>query len=127
MAKIENCLKTAGACVVTEVVAVAVFSIAPVVSLIAIPIFALKALSHFVEHRSLYHRTLTNGSRAKFGRVEEEDYTRWNGKAVVQIDTNPQDRMHELNDVYIHGLGNFPSTPATDSPFQNVAGKEWLK
>ncbi len=42
-------------------------AVAPVVSLVTIPIFALKALPQWFEHRSLYNRTLTNGTRATFG------------------------------------------------------------
>lgn len=109
-------------------------AVTPVISLVAVPIFALKALPQWVEHRSLYNRTLTNGSRAKFGRVEGQDYTRWDGKPITQINTNPtwQERMHELIGAYVHGQEDSeferdPSKQATNSPFHTQDDLNWLK
>lgn len=127
-------LKAAAAFTVVWVGAVVVVAVAPVVSLVAVPIFALKALPKWVEHRSLYNRTLTGGSRAKFGRIEGQDYTRWDGKAVTQIKTNPtwQERMHELIDAYVHGQNDDSfeedsRKQAVDSPFQTQEDLDWLK
>lgn len=133
MTKIVGGLKAAAALTVVGVGAVVVIAVAPLVSLVAIPIFSLKALSHWDEHKSLYNQTLTNGSRAKFGRVEGQDYTRWDGKAITQIKTNPtwQERMHELIGVYIHGqkedfYENYCKGQA-DSPFQTLDDFNWLE
>lgn len=134
MTKIVEGLKDAAAFTVAGVGAVVVVAVAPVVSLVAVPIFALKSLHQWVEHRSLYNRTLTDGSRAKFGRVEGQDYTRWDGKAVTQIKTNPtwQERMYELIDEYVHGqkdhsFKNVSSKQAVDNPFQTQDDLSWLK
>lgn len=133
MTKIVDGLKTAAICTVVGLGVLIVVTAAPVVSLIAMPIFALKAIPHWIEHRSLYNRTLTHGSRVKFGRVEGQDYTRWDGKAVTQIKTNPtwQDRMHELIDEYVHGQKDYSfrdsSKQGVDSTFQTQDDLDWLK
>jgi hypothetical protein len=61
----------------------------------------------------------------KFGRIEGQDYTRWDGKAITQIKTNltELERMHELAEEYIHGredksFKTDPSNQATDCPFK---------
>lgn len=109
-------------------------AVAPLVSLVAVPLFALKALPRWIEHRSLYNRTLTHGSRAKFGRIEGQDYTRWDGKAMAQMNTPPtwQERMHELIGEDIHGQKDVsfetdPNKQAADNPFQTQDDLDWLK
>jgi hypothetical protein len=57
----------------------AVILVTPLVSLVAVPVFAALALYHWNQHRSLYNQTLTDGKRAKFGRIEGQNYTHWNG------------------------------------------------
>lgn len=110
------------------------FVVAPFVSLVAVPIFALLSIRQFVKHRSLYTQTLTDGSRAKFGRVEGQDYTRWDGKAISRLTMNPtwQERMHELIGSYVHGQADDsfkrePSKQALDSPFKTQEDLNWLK
>lgn len=106
-------------------------AIAPVVSLVAIPIFAFKALPQWFEHRALYNRTLTNGSRAKFGRIEGQDYTRWDGKAISSVLTKPtwQERVHEQLGLYFHGQEDDSfrkNEQITDNPFQSKDDLDWL-
>lgn len=63
-----------------EVVKIGIISLAaPIVSLIAVPIIASRALLHQNQYHRLYDQTLTNGIRAKFGRIEGQNYTRWDG------------------------------------------------
>lgn len=106
---------------------------APLVSLVALPIFALKALLNWGAHMYLYRQTLTNGTRAKFGRIEGQDYTRWDGKVVIQVKINPtaQERMHELMKKYFHGQNNRLFRKAGNQPpncpFQTQEDLNWLK
>lgn len=133
MTKIIESLQVASVCSVIAVGAVVATILAPVVSLVAVPIFALKALPQWIEHRSLYNRTLTDGTRAKFGRIEGQDYTRWDGKAITQEKTNPtwQERMHELMDAYVHGQKDasfsYHFEQAEDCPLQTKEDLNWLK
>ncbi len=103
--------------------------VAPVVSLVAAPIFSIKALSKWIEHRSLYNRTLTNLSREKYGRVAGQDYTRWDGKAVDQVRTTA-DQMHELMGDHVHGTKDDSFSRLLgqeDSPFKTEEDAEWLR
>jgi len=119
-------------------------AITPLVAVVALPIFASKALYYSIQHRSLYNRTVTNQTREKFGRVAGQDYTRWDGKAT-QVQTSPtwQDRMHEKIGSYIHGFnkdieigpteldpqpyfGSFHTSPAKDCPFKTREDLNWL-
>ncbi len=132
--RIVDGLKLAGLGVVLGVGAVVGVALAPMVSLVAVPIFALKALPKWIEHGTLYNRTLTDGRRAKYGRIEGQDYTRWDGKAVSQVKSNPtpQDRMHELINKYVHGQKKSPckltvSQQALDCPFKTGNDLTWLK
>ena len=74
MTPIVEGLKTTGALALTAAGAFIFTAVAPLVSIVALPIFTLKAIPLWIEHRSLYHRTLTNGTRAKFGRIEGGSY-----------------------------------------------------
>jgi hypothetical protein len=132
MTKIIDGFKAAGVMAIMGAGTIVVMTVAPLVSLVAVPIFTIIALSQWVKHRSLYNRTLTNGIRSKFGRIEGQDYTRWDGKAVVQIKTNPtwQEQMHELMNAYVHGKNhrNFEidTKQVIDYPFQTKEDLDWL-
>lgn len=137
-------LKTAGV-YVTAGVGIAVggsvaIVAAPVVSLVVAPIFALDTTHRWYQVKSLHGRTLTNGLRAKFGRVEGQDYTRWDGKAVPQITDSSLtiENAHERMSVYPHGyvykvakeftpFMNNPEMQALDCPFETEEDLEWLE
>lgn len=134
MINIRNVFETGTHLAVVTTIVVTAMVIAPFVSLVAVPIFALKALMGGIRHRSLYQRTLTNGSRARLGRVEGQDYTRWNGQAI-QPKTAPlteQERMHALMNKYTHGQSDFAfkHNPvrwrAADNSFKSLADYYWL-
>lgn len=129
--KTENadCLKTAQKIAVIGITTAFTIVVAPIVSLVAIPIFACKSLIQWLEYKPLFNRTLFNGSRAIFGRVEGQDYTRWDGRVTSLIETDPkqQKRIHLINSigVYIHCKGN-QNLHAIDSPFQTQEDLNWL-
>ncbi len=115
--------------------AVVVVALAPLVSLVALPIFAAKAAWHWREHASLYSQTLNHkGAREQFGRVEGQDYTRWDGKAtsLAQINLNNIEKRHEALGLYVHGAKTTPrqnyfskeDVPA--SPFTTEEDLRWL-
>jgi hypothetical protein len=136
--KVPEGLKTAAdriGLVTTLVVATAVAgALSPLVSVVALPIFAVKAIPKWIEHRSFYNKTLTDGSREKYGRVSGQDYTRWDGKKVVQVEVDAKAarraRMHEAIDKHIHGkeyfFYNHVNERAVDSPFQTQEDLDWL-
>lgn len=128
MSRIVNNLNDASRWIIVGLTALTVTVLAPIVSLVALPIFALKAIPNWIDHRNFYNRTLTNGRRAKFGRIEGQDYTRWNGKVIIQAKTE-QDRKHELMGHYIHGKKHFPSVEdvVIHSPFETTEDLNWLK
>ena len=105
MNRIVHSMQVAAAVTALAAGAVVVTAVAPFVSAVAVPVFAIKAYLHWNEHRPLYNRTLTNLTREKFGRIAGQDYTRWDGKAVDQMNTKPTwaERMHEAIGSYIHG------------------------
>jgi hypothetical protein len=133
MAIIADGIKTVAAYTVLGINGIIVGAAVSAVSVIAVPLFALKALPQWIEHRSLYARTLTNGSRAKFGRVEGQDYTRWDGKTVTQNkkDLTQKEKMHESIGSYVHGNRSYSflkdsSKQATDNPFHSQDDLNWL-
>lgn len=92
------------AIVIASTAALITIIVAPLLSILAIPYFACKALYKWVEYRPFYNDTLTNGSRERFGRVTGQDYTRWNGKAVNQDKSlTLEQQQHEWADACIHG------------------------
>ncbi len=82
--------------------AVVVAAVAPFVSAVALPIFAIKALPKWIEHKELYAQTLYDGTRVKYGRVEGQDYTNWYGQAKANVVPTDKDRLHELLNSYVH-------------------------
>lgn len=121
---LANAGKVAGGIIVVSGASIIVCALAPVVSLVALPIFALKALPNWIEHKSLYNSTLENGKRAKYGRIEGQDYTRWNGKARVKVVASEKDRLHELLNSYSHGRMDKEKATTT---FNTSEDFDWLK
>ncbi len=126
-------VETAVCMTVAATAAVVATAAAPFVSVVAVPIFAFKASLNWFAHRSLYNRTLTNLNREKFGRVVGQDYTRWDGKAVNPVNTNPTDveKMHEAIGFYFHGAPDSTFSykvdkEAADSPFRTQEDLDWL-
>lgn len=133
MNKVVDGAKVVGSYVFVAVGFVAVVVVTPIVSLVAVPIFAIKALPKWIEHRSLLNKTLTNLTREKFGRIAGQDYTRWDGKAVhlIKINLSQKDQMHELINSYVHGATNNSfnhnyNEEAPDCPFNTKEDVEWL-
>lgn len=127
--KITDGIKIATA----AIVAFAAVGLAPLVSVIAVPVFAAKALLHWNEHRSLYNRTLTDFGRAKFGRIGGQNYMRWDGKNFQQSIPNASqiDKIHEVMGSYLHGSPDAkfrydPSAETQDSPFKTPEDLAWL-
>lgn len=129
MNKVDSNLKVVPGMIAFGVCAAVVGVFAPLVSVVAVPIFALKALPAGIQYRSLYNRTLTNGSRAKFGRIKEQDYTRWNGKPESKTMQTKSDRIHESIGQYVHGQKSFEfkNYPVNDSPFLTKEDLKWLE
>lgn len=100
----------------------------PLVSLVAIPIFAIKSIPKFIDHKKLYNKTLTNGTRAKFGRVEGQDYTRWDGKKTF-TKKNDFEKEHERINIYFHGgtKNYYNNELPQDYPFKTIEDLNWLK
>lgn len=99
--KVLGCAVFALGVVVVGAVAIAV---APLVAVVALAIFAIKALINWNRHSTLYNQTLdANGHREQFGRVAGQDYTQWNGQARVGYVPTEQDRRHAEEDSYLHG------------------------
>lgn len=131
--KVRSKLEIAGVYTgITLVVGVASI-ISPVVSAIALPILGVRSLRKWVKHRELYNRTLTNQTREKYGRIPGQDYTRWDGRAVVQTNATPteSERMHELMGMHMHGSNDpyFMDRKTLDvaDAFPLPEDKEWLK
>lgn len=112
-----------------SVYAILAITFGPFLSLGAIPFYAIRAIPKWIAHRSLYKKTLTNQSREKFGRIKGQDYTRWDGKAVIQAKKIPThiERMHEALGEYFHGAEDDSFEAASDSPFKTLEDVEWLK
>lgn len=108
--------------------------VVPAVSLVALPIFAFKSTKQWLEHRSLYNQTLdSRGFRVRFGRVEGQDYTRWDGKMSDQVrDSNELEQalLHDLLNKYAHGGEIGFRTDQTkwppDSAFATQKDLDWL-
>lgn len=110
-------------------------AVAPLVGLVAAPIFAIKSLPMWIQHNALYKKTLTilpgknAPAREKFGRVPGQDYTRWDGK-ISPLPISPQEaakmEQHELINEYVHGLKSYPINVSPDSAFKTKDDLDWL-
>lgn len=122
--QVKNTLITVGKvvfCVMTAIVACPV-------SLVALPVIGAKTLVSFTQHHFLYQKTMTNQTRGLFGRLPNQDYTRWNG-STLQAGTNRLSeslRKHEEINFYVHGAVSSPFNPSAQSPFKNVEDLNWL-
>lgn len=132
MSVIENILKKTAACVVFGTGALVVTAVAPVVSAVALPIFALKAIPTWINYKIKYNRTLTNGQRERYGRVPGQDYTRWDGRAVEgkSRELTKAEKSHEKLNAYIHGRENLDFknnlSPWVRSSFNTSEDVQWL-
>lgn len=102
--------------------------VTPIVSAIALPIFILKAIPHWITHNALYKETLYDGSRVKYGRIPGQDYTQWDGRATNREQT-PQDLQHAQIGMYVHGKNTPPrEADITFSlyPFRTRDDVAWL-
>ena len=132
MTRIDRYVEIIGKAMAWTAAATVVIAVAPLVSAVAVPVFAIKSLLRWNEHRSLYDRTLTNLTREKFGRVAGQNYMRWDGKAIDPVNANPSEaeKMHEAIGSYVHGYKDRsfkdPIREKADSPFQTKEDLEWL-
>lgn len=117
--------------IVGTVVLSAAIVLAPIISLFATPYFLAKAIPKWIDHRKFYKQTLvTNQTRAKFGRIEGQDYTQWNGKvSLAKNELTRADRLHADIGKYMHGYKDrsFESKQNPEAPFKTTEDLDWLK
>ena len=97
------------------------FSLAiPLISAIALPIFAIIAIVNKIRYLRAYKATLTKGKRQPYGRVLGQDYTRWDG--LQKPNTNQVEK-----NIYIHGRPYLPSKALIQTTaFTTYEDKKWL-
>jgi len=99
----------------------------PLISAIALPVLALKALPAALSYWEAYKATLVNDQRVKCGRREGEDYTRVDAHVVA---VNRQSIIHEEMGSFLHGQKNYTfirTLSSGTSTFQTTADKQWLQ
>lgn len=74
----------------------------PVIGLVALPIFAGKIIYYGIKYLYLSGRTITN--QTKFGRIQGQDYTKWNGKQIQNLNNN-----QTKNELIQNQVGNYLS------------------
>lgn len=115
--RIGNCL--VGSAVVAGITVIG-GALSPLVAIVALPIFALKAIPKWLDHRAFYNQTLTDGKRVKHGRIEGQDYTRWDGKPFITKDgPTRQERLHEAMGEYIHGRDDSNKSSSSTSRYKS--------
>jgi hypothetical protein len=132
-----NVARTAGVVAVGIVVVSAAMVLAPVVSLIAVPIFAVKSLIKWIDHSKAFKATLgTDQTRASFGRIKGQDYTKWDGKEIVaqvKLEPSKADLMHAAVGKYMHGSQDRTFEEdvydggSIETPFDSQEDMAWLK
>lgn len=124
--RIGECCKVTGYLILMAVVYTVGIALVPAVSIVALPIFAIKAIPTWLKHRTLYAKTLTNGTRARFGRINGQDYTRTNGRVTQQDNSQltEGDRFHL-------SMGKFPcgkpDEPGRTPSFNTNEDYNWLQ
>ena len=108
----------------------AICVVAPVVSLIALPFFAFKTAYTAVESNILYNKTLTNHTRAPFGRTDDQNYTRWDGKVVEEAQLTIVEEQLTATGMYLHRCPD--SVPSLNderynTTFTTQTDAEWLR
>lgn len=97
-------------------------AVAPLVSLVALPIFAAKAAYAEFQLRKLP----TQHSNEMYGRIQSQDYTHWDGKATTKKTKWLAKTSEALHD-HRHMKDDFPKNPAEDCTFKTKEDLEWLK
>lgn len=103
-------------------------AVAPLVSLVALPILGSRSLYHFYQERYFYKQTLNKiGQRAPCGRTKKQDYRQWNGKALPYSKVS-FDEVNRLK-VYEHGSQDdaFLSTTSPSISFSEFEDLQWLQ
>lgn len=123
---IVKCCKAAGHCALVLVAYTVCIALVPAVSIVALPIFAIKAIPTWLKHRTFYAKTLTNGTRAPFGRIAGQDYTRRNGRVTQQDNTQltEGDRIHLKMGKFLCGG---PDAPGKIPSFNTNEDYDWLQ
>ncbi|MBA3957619.1 MAG: hypothetical protein H0X51_04385 [Parachlamydiaceae bacterium] len=104
--------------------------VTPFVAVVALPIFAIKACLDIRAYKPLYKQTLdSNGKRIRFGRVEGQDYTKWNGKCdnddKLPIGSHGTSWDEGLS--VTHGLRTYPTFTQEGNPFEGQDNIKWLE
>ncbi len=89
--------------------------LAPIAAAVALPFFGVKAAVQAVQLHQLKSKTLTNGTRAPFGRVSGQNYTLWDGKDRALELSKDQKRIQpvvERAGYFFHGNGAILSESA---------------
>lgn len=125
--KITNAAKFIAVPVFAGIGCVGLAVVLPAISLVTTPIFAFKAIPKWINHRKLYNATLLNGQRAPYGRINGQDYTRWDGQATGKPQTK-KEKLHELMGLYIHGANQKnDSIDEANNPFKTKEDIQWLR
>lgn len=97
-------------------------AIAPLVSLVALPIFTFNTLYSYVGYKKLYNIRKLNPF--EFGRIQGQDYTQWNGKT-------PDIKFQKLSydGRFYHGSedARFINYFFQNNAFKTQEDLEWLK
>lgn len=130
--KIVNFFYSCGWCLFIGCV---VMPIAPLVSSIALPICIIVGFIYYIQHKILYNKTLTDGKREMFGRISDQDYTKWNGvKDKNKKELTPKERGYNSRGYYRYGFDDKTlETLVNESDkngiftFRTKDDLEWLK
>lgn len=101
-------------------------AITPLVSLVAFPIFALQTISSYVGYKRLYNVRKLNPF--EFGRIQGQDYTKWNGK-FVDIKSRQLFEARQLFEYsYYHGSedARFTNYFFQNNAFKTQEDLDWL-
>jgi hypothetical protein len=99
--------------------------VTPLLSVVMLPISTVGAALLSLQHRNLYNKTLTNLTREPFGRIQGQDYTRWDGRAEPRF-VSKEEHAHAQKGIYVHGVSGNKFKPSADSPFRTQDDLDWL-
>lgn len=118
-------VKTIATTAATGIAVVGFVAIAPIVSLVALPIFAIKTKYAEIQQRSLYAKTLDKShSRELHGRIKRQDYTSWIGATPCK-----DNRVENTDQYYYHGKPDtsFKNKLTFGNPFKTEEDLRWLQ
>ncbi|MBA3957620.1 MAG: hypothetical protein H0X51_04390 [Parachlamydiaceae bacterium] len=139
---IRRCATAVVGLPVAIVASVIACAITPIVGIVALPIFAVKALCSGKSYKSLWQKTFTTGTIGvrdtktfgrieAFGRIRFQDYTSWNGKFDERnsrfTSSLGSSTSSHGKDSYAHGLTRTPKNSSPDSPFKTADDLTWLQ